>query len=137
MATILNKAENQKKRLGADLKLPISGSFEPINGVCLVIQDIQQLLLTIPGERVHRPTWGSGLNHLIWENVTVASEEGKKVIESSINKFEPRVKVTQVEARATEATGLVTFLIRFTILSTDTPVNLIFPFRVGTDVSFV
>lgn len=123
-------------RLGSDLRFPINGSFSPIAGLSLLLQDIQQLLLTMPGERVSRPEWGCGLKTLTWENTVVAVQEGPGIITSALATFEPRIKVTKVDASANDNTGLVTFIIRFAIKSTDTNVNLVFPLRVGTELSF-
>ena len=123
-------------RLGSDLKFPISGNFQPISGLDLLIQDIQTLLLTSPGERVNRPDFGSGLRALVWENIDTAVLEGPGMIKVALDTFEPRINVTKVEASANENTGLVSFVIRFAVKSTDTSVNLVFPLRVGTELSF-
>ena len=66
-------------------------------GIRLVQNDLQQLILTLPGERIMRPTFGTPLRALIFDNVTeddlvVMSEE----IIKAINIFDTRVnaKVT-------------------------------------------
>ena len=123
-------------RLGSDLSFPISGSFEPISGLNLLLQDIQQLLLTIPGERVARPEYGCGLKTLIWSNITDAVRLGPGMITSALSNFEPRITVTKVDVSVNDNTGLVSFVIRFSIKSTDTSVNLVFPLRVVTELSF-
>ena len=123
-------------RLGSDLKFPIQGSFEPITGLDLLLQDIQQLLLTSPGERLNRPNFGSGLRALTWENLTTAELEGPGIIKNCLDTYEPRINVTRVDVSANHNTGLVSFIIRFAVKSTDTSVNLVFPLRVGTDLSF-
>lgn len=123
-------------RIGSDLRFPIDGSFEPIAGLGVLLQDIQQILLTIPGERVARPEYGCGLRALVWENTATALLEGPGIIASALDKYEPRINVTKVDASANENTGLISFVIRFSVKSTDTSVNLIFPLRVGTELSF-
>lgn len=134
MATTSQDTLNE--RLGSDLKFPISGSFEPVSGTDLILQDIQTLLLTSPGERVNRPEWGCGLKSLVWENLDTAVREGPGIIKQALDTFEPRINVTKVDVGANSNTGLVSFVIRFSIKSTDTSVNLVFPLRVGTDLSF-
>ena len=69
MAKILSTKQSLKTRLGSDLKFPIAGNFESISGLDLLMQDIQILLLTLPGERVQRPTFGCNLRNMIWENM--------------------------------------------------------------------
>lgn len=123
-------------RLGSDAKFPIKGSFEAVNGVDLVIQDVEQLLLTIPGERINRPTYGCNLRNQIWENLGDAATNGAAAIREAIDNFEPRINLTGVTSTVNENTGLITFNIQFVILQIDAPVNLVFPFRAGTQLSF-
>ena len=128
--------ESLEVRLGSDLKFPIKGAFEPVSGTDLLLQDISQLLLTIPGERVSRPEFGCKLRNQIWENIDDAATNGSANIRSALDKFEPRIRVTSVGSVVNRNTGLINFTIRFIILDTDTRVNLVFPFRSSTDLSF-
>ena len=136
MAKIKSAAQSLNERLGSDLRFPIEGNFQPISGLDLLIQDIQQLLLTLPGERVNRPDFGCNLRNLVWENLHVAAEAGKASIHEAIENFEPRITLTNVDSTTNENTGLITFNIQFIVNNTDTALNLIFPFRVGTALSF-
>lgn len=136
MARIQSKEQALKVRLGSDTKFPIKGSFEPISGIDLLLQDIQRLLLTIPGERVNRPEFGCNLRNQIWENIEVVAQNGKASIIDALNRFEPRITVTGVSSSVNQNTGLITFNIQFIVNSQDSPVNLIFPFRSGSSLSF-
>lgn len=133
---IQSRDQNLKERLGSDLKFPIQGSFESISGIELLLQDIQILLLTIPGERPGRPTFGCNLRNQIWENLEDARLNGIASITEAIERFEPRITLLGVTGEANSNTGLITFNIQFIINSTDSPVNLVFPFRSGTQLSF-
>lgn len=123
-------------RLGSGLSFPIEGSFEVISGIPLLIQEMEQLLLTIPGERVGRPDFGCHLRDQIWENIYQAAEDGASSIETALNKFEPRITDAEVDYDVNENSGLITFSIHFLIINTDNAVNLVFPFRSGTALSF-
>lgn len=136
MATLQNAQESIDVRLGADLKFPIAGNFQAIKGLDVLLQDIQILLLTMPGERVFRPDFGCNLRTMIWENMDVAVLEGAGAIEEALDNFEPRIRVSNVDGDANVNTGLIIFKIQFTVIETDTPVNLVFPFRTGTQLSF-
>lgn len=136
MANIKSVDQNLKNRLGSDLKFPIDNNFSPISGVDLLLQDIQQLLLTIPGERVNRPEFGCNLRNQIWENLEDAALGGEASIFEALERFEPRITVSAVTSDINNNTGLITFNIQFIVNSTDTALNLIFPFRAGTALSF-
>lgn len=116
-------------RLGTDLRFPLSGNFATISGIEVLLQDIQTLLLTIPGEKVDNPDYGCGLRTYIWSNEEEAATLGAAAIKSALDQFEPRINVTAVESDINSNTGLITFTIRFTIINTDIDTNLIFPFR--------
>lgn len=124
-----------KERLGSDLKFPIQGSFEPIEGLNLLIQDIQLLLLTIPGERVQRPTFGCGLRSFLWENMDTLVRSGPDVIKKALEINEPRITVRAVIASPNYNTGLIAFQIKFIVNATNSPVNLLFPFRSANALS--
>ena len=123
-------------RLGSDAKFPIAGNFSTIAGVDVLLQDLQILLLTMPGERVQRPLFGCTLRDQIWENIDSGAKNGKSSIKVAIETFEPRVNLTSVEIKdVNRNTGLIIYVIRFVIKSTDTSVNLVFPFRSGTSLT--
>jgi len=136
MAKIKSSTQSLNERLGSDLRFPIDGNFQPVSGLDLLLQDIQQLLLTIPGERVNRPDFGCNLRNQVWENLHVAAEVGKASIQESLENFEPRITVIDVSSETNNNTGLITFNIQFIVNNTDTALNLIFPFRAGTQLSF-
>ena len=135
MAIIKSKEQSLKYRLGSDLKLPIENTFEPVAGLDLLVQDIQQLLLTIPGERPFRPQFGCELRSQIWENMDQAEIDGRASISTAIENFEPRVMLEAVDSERNDSTGLITFYIKFIVLGTNTSVNLVFPFRSGSELS--
>lgn len=136
MANIKSRDQNLNERLGSDLTFPIEGSFKHISGLDLLIQDIQAVLLTMPGERVNRPDFGCYLRGQIWENLNTAAVQGASSIRDALEKFEPRITVTSVTSVVNENTGLITFNIQFLVNNTDTALNLVFPFRAGTQLSF-
>ncbi len=136
MAKLNSASDSLKQRLGSDARFPIQGNFQTISGQDVLLQDIQMLLLTIPGERPFRPDYGCNLRNQIWENMDSALINGAASIREALTLHEPRISVLGVSGTANENTGLITFNIAFTIKATDTALNLVFPFRVGTQLSF-
>ena len=87
------------------------------------------LLSTIQGERVMRPGYGTTVYDLLFEpldlNVgTLVAEEVKR----SILIHEPRVFVDQVTPNQDPFAGFLELSIDYTIISTNTRSNLVFPF---------
>lgn len=136
MAQINSKKDSLTIRLGADLQTPINTNFTAISGLDVLLQDMQLLLLTSPGERVFRPTFGGGLRGMVWENIADAGSNGTAVIRHALETYEPRITVVDVTSQVNENTGLIIYNIQFIVKSVDQAINLVFPMRVSTDLSF-
>ena len=69
----------------------------------LIKNDLIQLLLTGPGDRVMRPEWGSPLRPFLFQQL---DEESKSQLESDIRKavgtYERRVTLTRVDIEFTD-----------------------------------
>lgn len=75
-----------------------SGYFYSQSEIDQIKSDMLILLLTNPGERVMNPEYGTPLKRLIFEpNDQLVREETKIMIVKSLNKWEPRVAIQQVE----------------------------------------
>lgn len=131
-----DKQDQLKVTLGADLRFPISGSFENISGLDLLLQDIQLLLLTVPGERLGNPAFGCNLRNKIWSNIDTVAAQGAAEIKSALIKYESRITVGSVTSEINRNTGLVLFSIKFNVNVTQSPVLLVFPFRSSTQLAF-
>lgn len=75
----------------------------------LIKNDILQLLLTVPGERVMRPDFGVNLRNFVFEQLTQADIFSLQTeIESQVSTQEPRVNVERVEiVRDDDNNGLI------------------------------
>jgi phage baseplate assembly protein W len=135
MANILTTQDTLNERLGYSLSFPIQGAFQPISGIDMLLQDIQALLLTVPGERVYRPTFGCNLRNSIWESIDSVAQNGAAEIRSALTNFESRITVTSVTSSINRNTDLIIFSIRFIVNSTGTTANLVFPLRTSSQIS--
>lgn len=131
-----DKKDQLKVTLGTDLRFPISGSFEIIDGLDLLLQDIQLLLLTVPGERVGNPAFGCNLRNKIWSNIDAISAQGAADIKTALIKYESRITVGSITSEINRNTGLVLFTIKFNVNVTQSPVLMVFPFRSSTQLAF-
>jgi phage baseplate assembly protein W len=93
-----------------------------------VRESIIILLHTIKGERVMRPDYGTNVRDMIFEplDTTTASLIGENV-KRAILIHEPRVFVDKVQSDQDSLQGTVTVSIDYTIISTNTRYNLVYP----------
>jgi phage baseplate assembly protein W len=63
----------------------------------LIKNDLIQLLLTVPGERIMKPEIGTPIRSLVFEHVVDSDIASlKSEIRTSIERFEPRVTVVEI-----------------------------------------
>jgi phage baseplate assembly protein W len=95
-------------------------------------------LSTRPGERVLRPDYGCNLDELIFEPLTTTFKTYiKDLIATAILYHEPRIEVNRIELDDTgELEGRVIISIDYTIRSTNSRFNFVFPFykEEGTEI---
>lgn len=101
-------------------------------------QSLHIVLGTAPGERVMRPSFGAGIKQHVFDNIDETTVTIlKDAIERAILFFEPRVVVDAITADATLALdGRLDFRIDYTIISTNTRHNIVYPYYCleGSDV---
>jgi len=88
------------------------------------------ILSTYPGERPMRPLWGSTLRDNIFggtgaDNIAAIAQEVRR----SLRYWEPRAAVNDVQVYPDPARdGLLYIDIEYTVRTTNSPRNLVFPF---------
>jgi uncharacterized protein len=115
--------------LGRDTRFPISGKFEQVKGIDTVVQDLQILISTVPGERVNRPTYGCRLYTRTWDNIDTVARDGLTDIRAAVEDFEPRVELISLAANVNRDIGSIDFRVTFRIIETNVVTNLVFPFQ--------
>ena len=115
--------------LGQDTRFPIASKFTPVKGIDTVVQDLQILIATVPGERVQRPTYGCRLYTRTWDNIDDVARDGLVDIRTAIEQFEPRVELISLSASLNRDLGRLDFRIVFRIIDTNVVTNLVFPFQ--------
>lgn len=88
------------KFLGAPypIKKTSLGLLPTQNGLNQIKSDLLILLMTNPGERVMLPEYGTGLHTLLFEpNDEEITEKAREMIINSINTWEPRVVIKEID----------------------------------------
>jgi phage baseplate assembly protein W len=107
-----------------------SGGIATVGGVANLEKAMRIVLATQLGERPMRPAFGSRLREHLFAGI---SPETLRAIEDEVRRAitscEPRARVDGVTATAEDARrGRVDIEIRYTVLATNDPHNLVVPF---------
>jgi hypothetical protein len=109
--------------------LPDPG-FPITSGSDAVAQSLVTLLLTEPGERIGRPTYGVGLRRYLFAPNNVGTRTViQQTIADAIQTQEPRAVLLGVDAlpNPSEPTR-IDITVRYRLLTENTPRNLVYPF---------
>ena len=126
---------NQEKSfLGIGWNFPpafdnVGNEVQMLKGEDDVQSSLQVLLATRLGERVMQPLFGCNLDAMMFELLdTTLKTEMRDLIQKAILYFEPRVNVDQIDLESSNTNGLVLITVNYTVRSTNTRGNLVFPF---------
>lgn len=94
-----------------------------------VLQSIQVILSTQPGERVMQPSFGCELSQFLFEEI----QQGvitriQNVVSEALLYHEPRIRVNQVEVTPSQTPGLLMINVDYTVRQTNSRSNLVYPF---------
>ncbi len=111
-----------------------SGCLAYVEGNANVEQSLRVLLQTALGERVMRPDFGCEAPRLVF---APGSQQFMSLLETSIREairdWEPRVDVQDVVAEGDPVDPAhVTVSLAYTVRQTNTRMNLVFPYYLGT-----
>ena len=115
---------------GFPLGVDNSGGIAMVSGDTELVQAMQLILLTYPGERPMRPEWGCRLRDFVFQDATGANASLlAREVRTSLAKWEPRVDVQEVDV-IPDVQDLGAFLIdiTYTVKGTNDHRNLVFPF---------
>jgi uncharacterized protein len=95
-----------------------------------IVESLNILLSTHPGERVMLPNYGCDLRRMVFEEASEQTvTEIKDMIRKAILFYEPRITLNRVDAQLVDPlAGRLEILIDYTIRTTNTRHNLVYPF---------
>lgn len=112
---------------------PGGEKLEMTTGVEDIENSLQILLSTALQERVMQPAYGCNLDGMLFETV---NEHFKTylahLVKTSITYYEARIKADNIEVKTDEGNeGRVLVVVDYTIRSTNTKYNFVFPFYIN------
>lgn len=104
---------------------PIKGDLTVLTNVDDIKRSIMNLLYTEPYERFFNPNLGAGLKAYLFENISRDTEFviREKIIET-INNYEPRAELLEVDVKAMPDDNLYVATITFAIANSIIPITL-------------
>lgn len=126
-------ATSNKSVLGIGWNFPVAsaaGQTEMAQYEEDVRQAVLIVLLTNPGERVMRPTFGAGLNDFLFEpiNPTTMATLAQRVEDSLID-WEPRIDVISIAVNPDANNNAMLLIdIVYRVRATNNVANLVYPF---------
>ncbi len=130
---------NAEKIYGKGVRFPlvIGAGFDWIAGSDAVAQALRSVLLTEPGERVGRPTYGVGLRRFLFASNTLATRAAiRQTVVDAIARDERRVNLDDVEVVAdTAEPTLLRIEVRYRLAGEASLRNLVFPFYLDRGVA--
>ncbi len=109
----------------------ISMTFQanPLNQDLIVLKNenaiarsVRNIVFTVPGEKFFQENFGSRISESLFENIDeISALEIKDEITESINRFEPRVRLINVETIPDYAGNAFNVIIVYEIIGIDTP----------------
>lgn len=107
----------------------LTGTVEMLSNEDDIKNSLQVLLLTRVGERIMQPAYGCNMDVLLFEQINESLISYiKDLVFTAIYYFEPRINPDNVTVEATEEEGIVLVNVEYTIRSTNSRNNLVFPF---------
>ena len=107
-----------------------TGTAETVSDEKDIHQSLQILLSTQLKERIMRSDFGCDVTALLYENITITLlTKIKGIIETAILKYEPRIKLLNINFNRTDAvSGVINIEISYQISGTNSRKNYVFPY---------
>ena len=106
-----------------------------------IMESLQVLLSTRPGERIMQPNYGCALDALLFESINLTlTTQITEIIRTAIIYFEPRIDLLSVTLDQEDGYGgRIDITLDYRIRTTNTRQNMVYPFyRIeGNDISYI
>jgi len=121
MSITINRKVRAFKDIGLDfLPHPATGDIVKVTDDNAIQQSLRSLIMTKNYERPFHPEIGCQVNNLMFENLDfVTSNIIKRTISDTIDNFEPRVKVINIEVIPLDSNNAIRINIEYTIVNTN------------------
>lgn len=119
----LERVSQGFKDISATFKInPLNRDLIAIKNENAIARSVRNLIFTYPGDKPFQPNVGCRVSDMLFDNVDhITAASIKSEIENTINNYEKRVKLNEVEVNANPDTNEFDVLINYYIVGVDIP----------------
>jgi phage baseplate assembly protein W len=101
---------------------PLSSDLIALKNETAIARSIRNIVFTLPGEKFFNENFGSRVSRTLFENVDeISASIIQDEIRNSINNYEPRVQLIEVQTNPDYDNGSFDVVINYRIIGADVP----------------
>ena len=99
---------------------PLNDDLIALKNANAIARSVRNIVMTIPGERFFQPSFGSGVNRVLFNNMDeISASILEDEIRNSIRNYEPRVKLRSVKVQPDFDSNNFNTVITYSIIGAD------------------
>ena len=101
---------------------PLNDDLIALKNANAIARSVRNIVMTIPGERFFQPSFGSGVNRVLFNNMDeISASILEDEIRNSIRNYEPRVRLRSLKVQANFDNNAFDTVITYDIIGADIP----------------
>ena len=101
---------------------PLNDDLIALKNANAIARSVRNIVMTIPGERFFQPSFGSGVNRVLFNNMDeISASILEDEIRNSIRNYEPRVRLRSLKVQANFDNNAFDTVITYDIIGADVP----------------
>ena len=101
---------------------PLNDDLIALKNANAIARSVRNIVMTIPGERFFQPSFGSGVNRVLFSNMDeISASILEDEIRNSIRNYEPRVKLRSLKVQANFDNNAFDTVVTYDIIGADIP----------------
>ena len=101
---------------------PLNDDLIALKNANAIARSVRNIVMTIPGERFFQPSFGSGVNRVLFNNMDeISASILEDEIRNAIMNYEPRVKLRSVKVQPDFDSNNFNTVITYDIIGADIP----------------
>ena len=101
---------------------PLNNDLIALKNANAIARSVRNIVMTIPGERFFQPSFGSGINRVLFNNMDeISASILEDEIKNSIRNYEPRVRLRSLKVQPDFDNNSFNTVVTYDIIGADVP----------------